>query len=312
MAKVHHVIPTLFLVAAAIPWYMYLWSYETTSAEYQQRPPVHLIATIPTTTTWIGDAWILPPRLRMFGPMEIRNYFHSHSVLVIGDREVARVHYGTLVEILRDPSNHPSKNKLANSTQLDRTYVADGSSCQSHNFSRMWRMNGICREFLKQRIDFLQLECFREVSDFVRSHAITFPGTYDAVVLATGRLETAVQAQRRRCETYATREFPKGAIVRMEELMVQLEELSVPVIWRNGGFNREQQHEYVQLIDQYVENRLQRSSSCHVQLIDYASAVQERAYARIPSERALLFIELLMNALVAYPLTGNINVRSSE
>lgn len=302
MALVDYVLHTLFLVAAAIPWWI-LWNYETTSAEYRQGPPIHPVAYIPTTTTWIGDAWILPPHQRMFGPIEIREYFHSHSVLVIGDREVTRVQYGTLVEILLDSTNHPSRNKLANSTLLDRNYVADGSSCRSQRFNgTMLRMNGICREFSKQRFDFVQLECFREVSDFLRSEDITFLRTYNAVVVATGRLETAVPSQRRRCETYATRKFPQGTFLRMEELMKQLDELSVPVIWRNGGFNREQQHEYVQLLDQSVQDRLRRNSSCHVQLIDYASAIQERVYAQIPSERAILFIHLLMNALLANTL----------
>lgn len=242
-----------------------------------------IMLSAPKSVTWIGDAWILPPRERLFGPLEIRDFFNHHSVLVIGDSEVSRIHYGTLVEILLDSSVHPSKNVLSNSTLLHRKYVADGSNCTFQQ--------GICRSFNNQQFDFVQLECFADVQHFLKE---TNLGGYNAIVIATGRLETAVSFQRARCETATTREFPRGSFERMNQLMEDLKHIKVPVIWRNGAFSRDTQHKFVQLMDQRVEERLLRTN---VRFIDYASSIHKRAYHRLAPERALLFIQLLMNVL---------------
>jgi hypothetical protein len=256
--------------------------------------------TIPSTVTWIGDAWILPPSQRMFSPYEIRDYFSRHNVLLIGDSEVSRIHYATLVELLRDSTNHPSENRLGNMTLLDGSnYRADGSSCDSDRME-----HGICTQFLKNHsFDFVQLECYGHVSDFLMKNSLA--NLYNVIVVATGRLETSVKFQRRQCESAAPstttsneETFPESAFQRLQTLINTLEQLPVPVLWRNGAYSREQQHEFVEQLDERVNGHLlDRKRRTNVRLLDYASSVRERVYARIPSERALLFIQLLMNSL---------------
>ena len=84
----------------------------------------------------------------------------------------------------------------------------------------------------------------------------------------------------------------------METLMTTLQQhLPVPVLWRNGAYSREQQHGFVEQMDQRVKDGIIRSGKQNVQLIDCATAIEERVDPQIPSERALRFIQLLMNTL---------------
>jgi hypothetical protein len=250
-----------------------------------------MVENVPNRTTWIGDAWILPPHQRLFAPFEIRDYFRRHHVLFVGDFEATRIHYGTLVELLQDTTNHPSRNRLGNSTLLDRTYVANGSSCDSY-FSIK---RTICRTFSNHRLDFIEIECFLQVSAFLSNHELI--QRYHVIILATGRLETAVKHQRRKCETRHSRDFPGGAFARFKTLTQDLKKIEGPpvIFWRTGAFSRQEQHDYVENMDELARIHLRDRSN--IQLIDYAEAIRERVYNRIPSERALLFIQLLMNAV---------------
>jgi hypothetical protein len=296
----HRIVVVFLLILGTIfnPWFFLTSTINDTDTTSSSRANAYMMPgmTIPSTVTWIGDAWILPPSQRMFSPYEIRGYFQHHNVLLIGDSEVSRIHYATLVEVLRGSTNHPSKNRLGNMTLLDGSYKADGSSCAGDSME-----HGICTRFLNHSFDFVQLECFGQVSEFLKQNSVG--NLYDVVVIATGRLETSVKFQRRQCESATTtasnvETFPGGSFQRMETLIDTLEQLPVPVLWRNGAYSREQQHEFVELMDHKVRGRLlERNSRTSVRLIDYASSVRDRVYARIASERALLFIQLLMNSL---------------
>ena len=85
----------------------------------------------------------------------------------------------------------------------------------------------------------------------------------------------------------------------METPMTTLQQpVPAPVLWRNGAYSREQQHGFVEQMDQRVKkDGIIRSGKQNIQLIDCATAIEERVDPRIPSERALRFIQLLMNTL---------------
>mmetsp|Transcript_27619 Transcript_27619/g.41794 ORF Transcript_27619/g.41794 Transcript_27619/m.41794 type:complete len:317 (+) Transcript_27619:132-1082(+) len=260
-------------------------------------------------TNWIGDAWILP--FPLYSPSEIRSYFHLHNVLMIGDSEVSRIHYGTLIQLMYDATSHPSKYQLGNSTLLDRTYVADGSTCSKQIKSILSNHGSICRNFSEYdvgRIDFVQLECFHQVETFFHDHGYQLQQNYDIIMIGTGRLETAVPFQRRVCEEKRNDErtsmaFPYDAFHRMERLfqtLVNFQRNSTTpplLLWRNGGFSREKQHRYVEEMDFRVKEQI-RKKQMKIVLVDYANAIQERIYARLPLERALIFLQLTARSLL--------------